>query len=585
MKSFPLNRLHAAVLTAAGASLIALAPMNANAQNPAAPVGDSATNLGQLATAFYVAQPINGWTTTINITNTSENALAVKVRIKEFKNSRDALDFWVMLSPYDVWAGNLVEDVYNGEPAVLIRTEDNSCTSPVFEQNPNNANVTELPLSTFGFYDANGTIPLAADDGGSTDDAEAFDRLGMGHIEIIAAAECDMVAPYPAGSLCYAPASGINGIPPARDGIGWLTKHVDGTPRNCAKADTYFIARNPTLALPGNPNGNPLAIDPAAGYTPLTDLEPLKVNVAYLRTNTGTGASSQALHFDNVHTANLVTAQNDPFFVEPTFATAPSGVLWNAQNLALLEQRFVWSNSIQEWSVNAANGVQTSIMLNFPTKGYHVDQYCNEYYAGNNSWRFDGATILACANAQDKALLGLVPGTDYSQVQGTGDFSGTRLPAFPPTVNPFPNRWVDGSSDIPFIPVAYDREECSIAVTAPSPGRQGWVMPWEVGLLSFDENGGAFGSLPGEVYVNAPGQLTDFCGYTVENGWINVGFITDANATNAGIPGFVGNVGEFTGLPHHGLMLKTRSLGNAAQSYGQATENGYEFTAFPVPQP
>ncbi len=559
------SRLHLAVAAAVGSLALAAAPaQSAPYQLPAGPTGGSATNTGQIATAFYVAQPEGGWQTLFNVTNTTGNALAVKVRIKEFKNSRDALDYWVLLSPYDVWTGWLSEEA----DGIYMNTKDNSCTSPLFPVSPlDPAGTTHrYPLQTSAFY---GAPPDNADDGGSTTPAEAFDRLKMGHVEFVVAGECYGGS----SSRCMLPGSAVGFGQP--DGIGYLTKHVNGVPANCVAADKYFLpgyAWNGS-SVPGN--GDPKAANPTYSYASVTTGAPIKVNVAYLQVGDGTGAATQALHLEDVLTyTNQVTAQAYPFFLEPTLATAPAGI-WNLQGLLDLEQRFTWTTTLQEWSVNPAAGVQTSIMMNFPTKGYHVDQYCNEPYASNNRWRYNGAAALPCATEADAAVYNnVVPGKDYSILAGVGAANplGVRTPTFYPTLQPFPKRWLNGKSDIRIGGYIFDREEYMRNETQWSPFRQSIYIPWEVALLSFDTAGGAFGISSAEIYIDAPATVN------APNGWIDVAFI-DATSTTVYGP----NIGtsihgtSFQGLPMHGVMVKTRDLGIPGTSYGQGTENGYRW--------
>ena len=70
------------------------------------------TNTGQaLVMPYYTVN--DGWTTTFNVMNTSDTTLAVKVRFHESKNSRDVLDFNIVMSPYDAWTG-WIEDSETG---------------------------------------------------------------------------------------------------------------------------------------------------------------------------------------------------------------------------------------------------------------------------------------------------------------------------------------------------------------------------------------------------------------------------------------------------------------------------------------
>jgi len=602
MKQLAKKRLTLAIATALGSGCLAFGPIAAQADDNIAqdrygdgyysvpPIGGAATNTGDVATAYYIAQPEGGWNTLFNVTNTSTSALAVKVRVKEYKNSRDALDFWILMSPKDVWSGWLSQDA----DGVYIHTNDKTCTSPI--EIVNNG---EYKLVTDAFY---GVGPDTADDGGNNDAAgnpseeEAQDRLKMGHVEFIVAGECRD------GRDCMLPgaAKGFG----APDGIGWMTEHEDGVPHDCAAADEYFLARDQwnQVSVPGN--GDPKAADREFdGYDRVRSGAPLKVNVAYIRSGVGTGAATQAMHLDNVTVGeNLVTAQNYPYFLEPTIATAPRGI-WDVRGLLDLEQRFTWTDTFQEWSVNAVNGVQTSIMVNFPTKGYHVDQYCNEPFASNNRWRWNGRDALGCATPEDYAVYnGIAIGTDYSPITyKTGDFDGVRLPKYPATLAPFPMRWADGESPVQIGITAYDREEYTKKVTVISPIRNLDYLPWEVALIAFDENGGAFGVTAGELIVDAVAQLN------ATNGWLNIAFVgaTDTKVYDTseycgygyGIPslGVAGSSASkysytcqgrdfhgqsFWGLPMHGIMIKTRSQGQPGVAYGQGTENGYDWEVY-----
>ncbi|CAM5781039.1 hypothetical protein ACFOHU_13550 [Ottowia pentelensis] len=79
-----------------------------------------------LFTPYYSVQNGNG--TIINITNTdANNGKAVKVRFRGAANSDDVFDFTVLLSPGDVWTGDIRRD---GDSAPYIITQDKSCTLP-----------------------------------------------------------------------------------------------------------------------------------------------------------------------------------------------------------------------------------------------------------------------------------------------------------------------------------------------------------------------------------------------------------------------------------------------------------------------
>ena len=599
MKRFKPNNLATAIGMALGLTALAVTPVNATDMD--APMGTSSTNTGQIATAYYIAsgnstggaQQAQPWNTLMNVTNTSDAAIAVKVRIKEFKNSREALDFNVLMSPNDVWTGWLALDK-DGDPALF--TDDKTCITP-FGRDASKDGYYDLiqgkgiKLRTSAFFGGN------ADDGGSTTAAEAEARLVEGHVEFIVMGMCDDNAGNRENGQCFGVGSSDNDYFP---GIGFLTEHDNGIngnglPRNCELADKYFVADDPIFASGTSivsPNGSPLAsagamsalakvLNHAPGYGPVVG-NPLKVNVAYLQTQDGTGSSVTALHFDSViqvnednGAGNLITAQQYPWNLEPTIATAPSGELWNMSALLDLEQMVTWTNTIQEWSVNPANGVQTAVVMNFPTKGYHVDQNCNEIYASNNRWRWNGDDVLACADAWDTtAYNGIVAGKDYKPWV-SGNIDGTRFGAVvPPSVAPFRNRWAAGKSDVQFWFLAYNREEKFVDETQVSPERANWYLPWEVAQIVFDKDGGPFGGTPAEVFIDA-GDILDSV-----NGWIDVYFDATktygANGTQSGYDGYRGfdqNDHTFAGLPMQALMIKTRYGGD----FGQGDNNGFRY--------
>ena len=86
----------------------------------------SVGNLGDLAIIpYYTVQ--DNWVTGVHITNTSSRTQVVKLRLRRATDSMDAMDFNLILSPYDVWTGFLSDDSGN----VVFATDDNSCTAPL----------------------------------------------------------------------------------------------------------------------------------------------------------------------------------------------------------------------------------------------------------------------------------------------------------------------------------------------------------------------------------------------------------------------------------------------------------------------
>lgn len=136
--------------------------------------------IGDVAIApFYTVR--DGWSTLINLTNTQNAPVAVKVRFHEAHNSRDVLDFMVLLSAYDVFTGIVTEDA-NGNP-VFRSTDtannagDRTCTIPTaINIADGNGNLPNVGMSPAGYRNSN-----ADNDRGD----QTNDRLREGYIEFI----------------------------------------------------------------------------------------------------------------------------------------------------------------------------------------------------------------------------------------------------------------------------------------------------------------------------------------------------------------------------------------------------------------
>lgn len=161
---------------AAVAAAIAGSMLSVNAQA----VNLATDGIGEVAIApFYTVR--DGWSTLINLTNTQNVPVAVKVRFHEANNSRDVLDFLVLLSAFDVFTGIVTED---GNGDAVFRSTDTpnqagnrTCTIPTGLNLPNNeGNLPNVQLSTAGYR-----AGANDNDGG----IQTSDRLKEGYIEFI----------------------------------------------------------------------------------------------------------------------------------------------------------------------------------------------------------------------------------------------------------------------------------------------------------------------------------------------------------------------------------------------------------------
>ena len=144
----------------------------------------SRSELGDLAIVPYYTVN-NGFNTGVHIINTSDATQVVKFRLRRGADSKDALDFNLVMSPFDEWTGNITA---GGDNGVIVETNDTTCTVPKFP-----AGGAPMP-STFAK--------------GATE----------GYIEIIAMAAADKTQP-----------------------IAVNAKHAKGVPADCdAVRDNFF---------------------------------------------------------------------------------------------------------------------------------------------------------------------------------------------------------------------------------------------------------------------------------------------------------------------------------------------------------
>ena len=90
----------------------------------------SRTETGDLAIIPYYTV-LDGTNTGMHIINTTDSTQVVKVRLRRGTDSKDALDFNLVMSPRDEWTANIGPGGANG---VLVTTNDTTCTVPVFPE-------------------------------------------------------------------------------------------------------------------------------------------------------------------------------------------------------------------------------------------------------------------------------------------------------------------------------------------------------------------------------------------------------------------------------------------------------------------
>ena len=131
----------------------------------------SRTETGDLAIVPYYTVK-DGVNTGLHIINTTNNTQVVKVRLRRGTDSRDALDFNLVMSPRDEWTANIGGTGDEASP-VLVTTNDTTCTVPEFP-----AGGAAMP-TTFGEGADEGYIEVIAMAQVSDDD-EATSHLAIG---------------------------------------------------------------------------------------------------------------------------------------------------------------------------------------------------------------------------------------------------------------------------------------------------------------------------------------------------------------------------------------------------------------------
>ena len=115
-------------LSAPGNDLVLTATRRRAAQSTLSMAAD---DRGDLALVPYYTVA-GDWVTGLHIVNTSKRTQVVKVRLRRATDAMDALNFNVVLSPHDVYAGFLSDD----EQGVIAWTSpDSSCTAPATQNN------------------------------------------------------------------------------------------------------------------------------------------------------------------------------------------------------------------------------------------------------------------------------------------------------------------------------------------------------------------------------------------------------------------------------------------------------------------
>ncbi|QQS54587.1 MAG: hypothetical protein IPM89_01620 [Candidatus Competibacteraceae bacterium] len=525
------------------------------------------------------------WQTLFNITNTSDQTLVVKLKFLEGYNSRDALDFTVVLSAHDVFAGYVDKGAnYPAQdtPARFVKAHgETTCTVPFISQ------TTGLSFSKFAYSAGNRDHDAAVDEKMSSND-----RTYEGYVVAIVEG--------------HAPAVPLPGTPGSYPD-SWVSAHVtnvadDGETAggvNCDAVRTSFTKANivttanefgePINALKGNYNLLNVKRGVAAGGSATTLANFIRIspdddvpqpglsggcvagnmrfdsatslrNLAWAPALDNTIANLDNTIANNAWCPNLITAQsNQPGYdhLEPSLADAYDSAVTSPSSIALVDPTSTvvegtWPNGagfaavsevlraaelINEWSFNPGLGVSTEWVVTHPTKNFFVD-----------SWKYWGP-MSAYNDRRFPFFIYPIPLPPFAEA-----FSGV----------------TDGQSCNQVTPVVYNRSEVRAVLTeggviqSPLPRSDDMSLCFETNVIQFSAGRPVLDS---KLTLNlTDGMAQAFGGESIPAGWLDLD-LTTSQAAQWGVikPGVFG--GFFaegpllgSGLPAIGFMIKQRAL-------------------------
>ncbi|MCK5904024.1 MAG: hypothetical protein KAG86_01985, partial [Gammaproteobacteria bacterium] len=224
---FKKTKIAAVTAAVLGLSSMALVP---NAQ--AVSVNEAGSTGQVLIFPYYNVN--NGFTTSFNITNTTDQYKAVKMRFRESKTSNDVLDFNVYMSPQDIFTVFLTQASDGG---VLLSTNDKTCTHPKFPGAPvpfrdvydsvENADMREGYLEVIEMGEINETAVVDTNGAGASGDITI--ASGLLHDSSGTPANCDVV------ELAWQQGVFVQGGAASNAGaINIVNPNVPGYPNNAA---------------------------------------------------------------------------------------------------------------------------------------------------------------------------------------------------------------------------------------------------------------------------------------------------------------------------------------------------------------
>ncbi len=383
---------------------VAAAVMTMGAPMQVGAINLSQDNIGDMAIGEYYTVR-DGWQTEFSLINTSDSTVAVKIRFHEGRNSREALDFIAVLSPYDMLQGIAREDE-NGNPRLYFpERSETTCVVPI-------------PAGRTAAIPSGGSLPFSANAyTGPNDDnykgINTIDRAKEGYFTVMMMGAADPLSVYDDTQIV--PYNSFH----VRKVINGQTLDV---PRSCALVENAF--RNDAV-IGGVPTDRVTRT-----YREFDrNVNALKLNYSLTNIARGVQGNSTATTIANfatdesfiAHTRtsiradgplamprNLIHAQSrlderypnlnqgdffatwlvDSNYKHPlTFADqneaegpgiipAPFNRYWAgiySRPVDALTALLMKSSALNEWAENPFTGATTDLVLTAPTKGWYTD--------------------------------------------------------------------------------------------------------------------------------------------------------------------------------------------------------------------
>jgi len=318
--------------------------------------------------------------TSIHIVNTQANTKAVKVRILEYINSQEVLDFNLYLSPYDHFSFTIFQNPNGGGGALVTR--DNSCTVPQLGTAIDSGDATLDGYVTEDGAKIQPFLPFQYQN--QKDVLNFIGRTMTGHVEVIEMGVLDDQ------TTTFTPEA-------------WALHDTDGVPASCAK---LIAAWSPTDGTWGKTGGTPDAAitAPTGGLYGLsnqlnsTDAAAYGIEAAAIEEFWDVDTSKTPDAGDHTKPGSLLPSlgSGDKDSIVPNNGVAyslTSTDSWDAVS-SLFMQDWVYNDVM----VNPLVGGMTDWVITFPTK--------REYVNGTTA-RAPFAEIYALKAATKYAVAGL----------------------------------------------------------------------------------------------------------------------------------------------------------------------------------